>query len=67
MEELAVVVDPAEPRAGDELGAEDLTPEGIDLAALGEEPVASNVEPVTLVFIGPADAADQPGIGRVSS
>ena len=63
MEELAVVVDPAQPRAGDELVAQDLAPEGVDLAALGEEPVAADVEPVSLVLVGPADAADQPGVG----
>src|SRR5208337_5600533 len=56
IEEFAVVVDPAQPRASDELAAQDFAPEGVDLAALGEEPVAADIEPVPLVLIGPADA-----------
>ena len=45
------------------LVAQDLAPEGVDLAALGEEAVAADVEAIPLVLVGPADAADQPGIG----
>ena len=63
MEELAVVVDPAHPRAGDELVAQDLAPDRVDLVALGEEPVAADVEAIPLVLVGPADPADQPGVG----
>ncbi len=63
MEELAVVVDPAHPRAGDELVAQDLAPDLVDLVALGEEAVAADVEPIALVLVGPADAADQLGVG----
>ena len=43
--------------------AQDLAPERVDLVALGEEPVAADIEAVSLVFIGPTDAADQRGIG----
>ena len=59
MEELAVVVDAAEPRPRDELIAEDLAPDAVDLVALGEEAVAADVEPIALVLVGPADPADQ--------
>ncbi len=63
MEKLAAVVDTAQPRAGDERVAQDLAPEGVDLAVLGEEPVAADIEPVPLVFVGPTDPTDQPRIG----
>src|SRR5581483_8877026 len=63
VEELAVVVDPAEPVAGDQLVAEDLPPEPVDLLALREEPVAADVEAVALVHVRPADPADEPRLG----
>src|SRR5205823_13846221 len=63
MEELAVVVDAAEPRPGQELLAQDLAPEPVDLVALGEEAVPADIEPIALVLVGPADAPDHPGIG----
>src|SRR5205807_713243 len=44
VEELAVIVDPAHPRPGEELVAEDLAPEAVDLVALGEEAVAADVQ-----------------------
>ena len=63
MEELAVVVDPAHPLAGDELVAEDLAPERVDLIALGEESVAADIEPIAFVLVGPADPADECWLG----
>ena len=62
MEEPAIVIDPAQPRAGDEVVSQDLAPEGTDLAALGEEPVPADVKAESLVFVGPADAAHQAGV-----
>ena len=63
MEELAVVVDPAEPRPSEQLVAQDLAPEPVDLVALREEPVSADVEAIAFVLVGPADAADQPRVG----
>ena len=63
VEELAVVVDAAQPRPGDELVAEDLAPDAVDLVALGEEAVAADVEPIALVLVGPADPADEVRVG----
>ena len=52
-----------EPRPREQLFAEDLAPESVDLVALGEKPVAADVEPIALVLIGPADAADHARVG----
>ncbi len=63
VKELAIVVDPAQPRAAEELIGEDLVPEGVDLGVLGEEPMAADVEAVALVNIRPTDPADEVRVG----
>jgi hypothetical protein len=56
---LAAVVDAAHPRPEQEvLVGQDLVPERLDLADLGEEPVATDVEPPPVSLDGAADAAD---------
>ncbi len=56
--ELAPVEDPRHPGALEELLlAEDLEPEVVDLADLGEEPVTADVEAPAVTLDGPADPA----------
>ena len=58
VEQLPVVVDPAHPRAQDELVlGEDLVPQRLDLGHLGEEAVPADVEPPAVALRGAGDAA----------
>ncbi len=60
--ELAAIEDARQPRPLDEIVRQDLVPEIDDLARLGEEAVAADVEEVVLVVHRPADAADGVGV-----
>ena len=57
-EELALVVDPREPRPGEELVAEHLVPQALDRLQLREEAVAAEIEPVALELDRLRDPAD---------
>jgi hypothetical protein len=59
VEELLVVEDAGHPRAPQEVLPQDPMPQLADFVRLGEEPVASHVEPVALVGLGPGDPAHQ--------
>ncbi len=61
-EEASPVIDAREPPAGQHLVAEDLGPQVFDLLVLGEEPVAADVESITLVLDGAGQTAYLPGI-----
>ena len=56
--EFALVVDPAHPRAFDEIVGQDLVPQINHLFRFGKEAVAADVEPVAFVLHGSADPAD---------
>ena len=59
VDELALVVDVAHPRAAQELvGAEDLEPEIVDRLHLGEEAMTADVEAPAVALDGAADPAD---------
>ena len=63
IEELAIVVDPAQSRSSDEVAAQDLPPRALTSLLFGEESVAADIEAVPLVLVRPADAADESGVG----
>ena len=61
-EEPAAVVDAREPAPVQQLGAEDLRPQLLDLVVLGEEAVAADVEPVAVVLDRAGQPSDLPGV-----
>ncbi len=58
MEELSVVINPAQTGAGEQLFTKNLPPQPVDLVALGKKPVSTNIETKSFVMIGSANAAD---------
>ena len=73
--EFSLVIDPAHPRALNEIVGQDLVPQINHLFGLRKEPVPTDVKAVAFVLHGPADPADvvlvllddsdrQPGLGQ---